>query len=197
MPFYWMPCDCRSLPSLLSRAPSCIQGLQLFVAYFSAMVEPFFAEQCMVLNERCLLLQPWQFMEYIRQPFVNDNDAYARATRYGFDVLYRDSHPRPIIEGSVRVDSDWPPRQVIVPFQWTCGSQSVFPVQKFAFEHLVNWEADSRIFRPAGFQGEDPAMSLSSSDCDTEAARISDGVDERDDPTNSTSTSSLLESDAA
>jgi len=156
-----------------------------------------FAEQCMVSNERFWLLQPWQFMEYIREPFVNDNHAYARATRYGFDVLYRNLHPRPIIEGSVRVDSDWPPRQVIVPFQWTCGSQSVFPVQKFAFEHQANGVADACIFRPAGFQGEDPAMSLSSSDCDTEAARISDGADERDDPTNSTSTSPLLESDAA
>jgi hypothetical protein len=50
--------------------------------------------------------------------------------------------------------------------------------------------------RPVG-QGEDPAMSTSSADCDTEAARNSDGADERDDPTNSTSTSSLLESDAA
>jgi hypothetical protein len=148
MPFYWMPCDCRSLPSLLSRAPSCIQGLQLFVAYFSAMVEPFFAEQCMVLNERCLLLQPWQFMEYIRESFAGDTYASERASQYCFNVIYRDLHPRPTIDGSVRVDSDWPPRQVMVPFHRTCGVQSVFAVSRNALERQVKGEADARIFVP-------------------------------------------------
>jgi hypothetical protein len=64
----------------------------------------------------------------------------------------------------------------MVPFHRTCGSQSVFAVSRNALLRQVKGEADARIFRPVG-QGEDPAMSTTSADCDTEAARNSDGAD--------------------
>jgi hypothetical protein len=169
--------------------------VQLFVALFIAMVEPFIAEQCMVLNERFLLLKPRQFMEYIREPFSSDTHSYETARVYGFNVIFRDLLPRPTSHGSVRLECGQPLRQVMVPFDWTCGTQSVVP-PRMVLESEVQREADAPpIFRPV-VEDEEPAISTSSSDLETDAAYNFDGADERDEPAISTS-SSDYEADAA